>query len=114
MKLSEAIRLGCKKSEQLKSSDLFFINHETGEIKACALGAALLGSGYSADYSAPYSELNHIFPELNESVKYDEYKEFETYYSICYNQLQWFIIFLNDRTGMSREEIADVVESLGY
>lgn len=104
MKLSEAIRIGAQKSKPT-SGTLFQTN---GAVKACALGCAGIGAGLDMrplGGEQRYDLLKQTFPQLLKQIDFGEgYPE----------SLYVKIYKLNDRTEMTREEIADWVEAQGF
>lgn len=110
MRLSEAIRRGVKETVPAQGQILFLVG---GEVYACALGAAHIGSGGSKDmYQAEvYEAIENLWPELNTVFIPDE-PEMETKQSS--RPLEEAIWVRNDRLSWSRERIADWLEGLGY
>lgn len=113
MKLSEAIREGSKIRRQCFGG-LFQI--ENGEIKSCALGAALEGAGLytpSEEELLVHTPLLNKWPELGggcylcPSFRHPSEDTEET----C---LELLIEHLNDVHRWTRERIADWLEQNGY
>lgn len=112
MKLSEAIREGAKLHPQ-GFINLFYLDREGCITASCALGAALVVNvGEEATRQLHYessnlawAKLEEIYPELNNFQVADGKR------SICLAQHIWR---LNDVQELTREEIADRVESLGF
>lgn len=106
MKVSEAIREGSKISLPGKYK---LVRRLNGEVYACALGAAYLGSIGTTEVPDPtgYTVLSTTWPELD-TTKVDIGGSLGT------TSLLSAIIYKNDREDMPREAIADWLEGLGY
>lgn len=103
-RLSECIRAGAAKRPQ-GFGDMFA--DSVHGIHSCALGAAYEGSTgyYVLRNQVPLlcNELRVMFPILNRMVSYD---------GISSDPLATEIIYLNDARRLTREQIADFVESI--
>ena len=108
MKLSEAIRKGARQYPKTTGT---LHEYYDGEHMVCSLGAAYVGafgelSPLHQD-GPSYERLKERFPELNEF-----HPEPEAISGTA--QLMEMVWMRNDSAGMTREAIADWLESLGY
>ncbi len=94
MKLSEAIKRGCKIAPN-KAKMIYIDSNDS----ACVLGAAGLGVGLSRKALCGFG----VFQRL--SKKFPILKD---------NSFCSYIIDLNDNTKMTREQIADKLKKSGY
>jgi hypothetical protein len=126
MKLSEAIRQGCKIVRRTNYRSL--ISSDSHGYKACALGAALLGSWptfieekkdmilvepkkQNSEYQG-YKYLRSKFPELKKSLKELNFIPVKGY--TAYMKLEQLITMLNDYDKLPRYRIARLLESRGF
>lgn len=93
MKLSTAIRKGCKGKKQII---LTYDDHKGG---VCVIGAARLGSGRNNDYPSS------IFPVLLEQIENEDGVD---------ESLHACLTYQNDILKWSFKEIADWCEYYGY
>lgn len=107
MKLSQAVREGCKQS--LPTTVNLLERDSAGGLLACALGAAHLGIGGTPDMSDRdvYEELSEIWPELLTDCVTDEFIQSEV-------NLEVRLWHRSDTLLWTREAIADWLESEGY
>jgi len=106
MKLSEAIRAGAKlRPQKLGRSGEYFELGKYGQYCSCALGAAIeaIEPTISRDAWSVYSKLHKYWPELKKDSPFDNML------SLDCQIVQW-----NDTSKLSREEIADKLEEMGY
>ncbi|HWY34939.1 MAG TPA: hypothetical protein VNX68_09850 [Nitrosopumilaceae archaeon] len=109
MKLSEAIRKGCKIARRQTGGELFEWNEDGKLLAACVLGAAILGSGFDVNYNSISSKhvasLREMFPELKKLTKSPRQNTDE--------ELQDILVHLNDDYDMPRYQIARWLERKG-
>lgn len=106
LKLSQAIRLGCQISSPTQRH--FIQADPTGHLYACALGAAYLGTGKTYSPGRSGEAMNYLtiaFPELDYSPDGPENLRGTTYWSR--------LVIWNDYEGLTREQIADILEDRG-
>ena len=109
-RLAEAIRIGSKEVPQC--AGFVFYDRDGKIASACALGAAAIVIGALVDYKsceslAAYNALRDAFPELTAHRSPPPSAPFLQNWTLL-NQIIW----LNDCTDWTREQIADWVESL--
>lgn len=95
MKLSQAIRRGCRQTHQIKAQ---FTDGEGG---ACAFGAAMIGVNSDSPHSVRFEQ---EWPILDNPVRHPITLEKTVVYDV--------IVSLNDKYDWTREAIADWVESV--
>ena len=114
MKLSEAIIEGVKKDGFQTFSSLF--KWQDGKVVGCcALGAAAIGLNLTLP--EPKESQEGVYRELQELYPKHYYEmNFECPIPTCKNKdnLIWGVVHLNDRHEMTRENIALVIDALGY
>jgi hypothetical protein len=105
MKLSEAMRNGIEVTEPMTGTMIEY--DRDGNLHACALGAAFVGrfgvpsEDDTYDPESFYVRMDQAYPELAEMIDADW-------------DVKWTIIAMNDNEHVSRDEIANWVESKGY
>lgn len=106
MKLSTAIREGCKRAP--RKCTRRYGNEQSGE--ACALGAAAIAAcGHTV-----YLKLNETFPELDRVAQTSSGEWMFTSLRPNEQTSLWCAIAnANDNTNLTREEIADILERNG-
>lgn len=106
MKLSEAIRVGSKLRPQGRVS--CFRRNDEGQFYSCVLGAAYEAvKGYKEGDYVCVNDVEDLFPEIPNTPVHTVNGHFrDTFFSAIW--------YMNDIEGLSREEIADWVESKGY
>ena len=113
MKLSEAIRKGCKIARRQTTGKLFEWNKKTSKLEAaCVLGAAILGScpNVKLDTTAEYCKdasrkFRSKYPILNKIFKNPKTKDREG--------LKEVLVHLNDDCNWKRYQIARWLECQG-
>lgn len=101
MLLEEAIRAGSAVTLQAYGTPY---SVDGDEVRACALGAAMIGSYGAESVIWPRfgAQLHDTFPELGLSV----HGVADNPYCIS---LSWLVVYLNDDYRVSREDIADFI-----
>jgi hypothetical protein len=123
MKLSEAMREGAKLRPQSFVSQFQYVTGADGTIVlcSCALGAACEAEALSRGQDGPEAIIgrNNLFGEGGEA--YIESKLFPYIWRPAFvndgiegKSIGGLILGMNDNKRLSREEIADRVEALGY
>ena len=107
MKLSEAIRLGSTLSQQAHYITFIWNQGQTEILNACALGAAWHAAGLShlLKNGALFYQHHQMFPIIDKAVIHP--KEPNKAHTVMST-----IISLNDEYNLTREVIADWVESV--
>ena len=113
MKLSDAILEGCK-IRPYKARSVYF----DGNYYACTLGAAMIGINPENErlVEQGYTGAYILFPELHQvpgrSNPYDRTWEIDTK-PPKFKSLHGLIAYLNDKTDMTREQIAAWLKRCG-
>ena len=109
MRLSDAIREGCKTTTQEHGS--YIERNDAGEpVRACALGAAMIGVGDN-DYTNAMFELEVFWPELDTGNRAMRHPCPAPFCPVAGN-LFLVITHLNDTHCWTREDIADFIDTL--
>lgn len=105
-KLSEAMKEGAAQTLPLRISFVIAPPTKNAEVAACALSAACCAVLPRETWAYCWLFRDEIFPQLNNPIEHPRYGTFDT--------LENVILFLNDNTSLTREEIADWLAERGY
>ena len=113
-RLAEAIRIGSKEVPQCVG--FAYYGRDGNIASACALGAAAMTIGalvnYESSHTAAYLTLKDTFPELTAQIGPQSLGSNLGRRQPSIWTLASEIVWLNDKMGWTREQIADWVETL--